>query len=706
MTEPSNRYCGRLRIPPPTVEAAAARPDVNLFLLMVVALLERGSPMRLDEIVARLERAALPPRHRKGDLHAVLRKAWHGQPPIVRDTGDRLALDLLHYDWPHLLFSIGSRPPLVAPLATLDVPEPPDTVSLSAEEVEAAFKGRWLYACSTSRQAAAVLEAAGESLTVEAINARLFQLTPHTGGIRDDSIRSWRSDLIAIDAAGSLRMNPASAAAPAFRREIRRMARPRLRAAADRAHFETQRRRVEEAQKAEEQRELEDARAARRALVHIVPGGAAARAAALIDAQGRSLRVCAGDDGLRELAATLESFDLLAGVDLRPSLRALGLDPERWLLAELRPSDRTHRPTDRVRITVTLNGIVRATTGASRGPAGPEAWQRMLDTGRRAAIERRLVSEAQSLFALYEYGVLHGGVRVRGRPGDRLLPVAWGMRGDPDAHSILDAAERTWTPLDAVFDPPVGRSSRPAEHLPDPWARARRVDVVERDWPYLMVREADQLMSVDVHGLFALRVTTPSAAARLRPRHSFSFDGRVCQVKVTLEGIDPPIWRRLVVPVWMTLDRLHAVLQASLGWTDSHLHVFEIDGERIGVPYEPHDLVEIYTRSGRLVRLLDVVERDCRRFVYEYDFGDSWRHEIEIEDVREPGDEGGVRCVDGARACPPEDCGGIGGYARLLEILFDPTHEEFDESREWVGPDFEPERFDLRAINARLMRLD
>ena len=212
-------------------------------------------------------------------------------------------------------------------------------------------------------------------------------------------------------------------------------------------------------------------------------------------------------------------------------------------------------------------------------------------------------------------------------------------------------------------------------------------------------------MSVEVHRLFALRVTTPSAAARLRRRHSFSFDQRVCQLKVALRGIDPPIWRRLIVPVWTTLDRLHAVLQAALGWTDSHLHVFEIDGERIGVPYELHDLAEVYTRSGRLVRLLDVVERGCRRFVYEYDFGDSWRHEVDVEDVREPGDEGGARCLDGARACPPEDCGGIGGYARLLEILFDPAHEEFDELRGWVGPDFQPERFDLLAVNDRLMRL-
>ncbi len=705
MTDSSNRYCQRLRIPVPTVESAAAQPEVNLFLLMVVALLEHGSPMSLDLVAARLERASLSRRLVKGDLRSAMRKAWHGRPPIVRDTDDRLALDLLFSDWWRLLLQIGSRPPRFVPPPKLEVRLPPDEVPLSAEEVEAAFKDRWLWSCSAIRQAAAVLEAADAPLTLEEIDARLHQLSSHGAGLRHESISSWRSDLVVVEPAGTLRMNPASAAARAFRRDIRRMAGPRLRAAVERASFEAKRPGIDKAREAEERREMEDARATRRALVHIVPGHGLAQAAALIDAQARSVRVFMGED-LPELGSILESFDLLTGLDLRPSLRALGLDPERWLLAEMRPTDRTHRPTDRIRVPVTLDGIVRATTGARRAPAGPEEWQRLFDTGRRAAIEKRLATDAQTLFALYEYGVLHGGVRVRARTDDRLLPVSWGLRGDADVHSILDVAVRTWTPLDAVIGPPVEQAPRLlSEGLADPWSRAIRVDVVERAGPRLIARTADGLMELDAHNLFALRLTTPSAAAAVRPGHSFSFDRRVCQLKVTLVGIEPPIWRRLIVPAWTTLDRLHAVLQVALGWTDSHLHVFEIDRERIGIPYEMEDLVGVYTRSGRLVHLLDVVERGCRRFVYEYDFGDSWRHVVEVEDVREPGDERGARCLDGARACPPEDCGGIGGYERLLEVLFDPAHEEFEELRTWVGPDFQPERFDVRAVNDRLARL-
>jgi hypothetical protein len=102
------------------------------------------------------------------------------------------------------------------------------------------------------------------------------------------------------------------------------------------------------------------------------------------------------------------------------------------------------------------------------------------------------------------------------------------------------------------------------------------------------------------------------------------------------------------------------------------------------------------------VTLGDVIDHGISRFGYEYDFGDSWLHTIEVEEVRpERGDGGWARCLDGARACPPEDCGGVGGHARLLEVLFDPRHPEFDETRRRAG-NFEPDRFDLRAANAAM----
>ena len=98
----------------------------------------------------------------------------------------------------------------------------------------------------------------------------------------------------------------------------------------------------------------------------------------------------------------------------------------------------------------------------------------------------------------------------------------------------------------------------------------------------------------------------------------------------------------------------------------------------------------------------DLIALGYRQFAYDCDFGDGWTHTVRIDSVGDHHDGPGLACLDGARACPPEDCGGIGGYAHLLEVLFDPRHEEFESLREWVGPGFEPERFDVREVNRRL----
>jgi hypothetical protein len=131
--------------------------------------------------------------------------------------------------------------------------------------------------------------------------------------------------------------------------------------------------------------------------------------------------------------------------------------------------------------------------------------------------------------------------------------------------------------------------------------------------------------------------------------------------------------------------------------------VFEVGDERIAVPFELEQLADgSITRSARLVTLGDVIDHGFGRFGYVYDLGDSWRHRVDIEDVRDDVDGGGwARCLGGARSCPPEDCGGVEGYARLLDLLFDPHHPEFGEVRRWVGR-FEPDRFDIREVNAAL----
>jgi hypothetical protein len=400
-------------------------------------------------------------------------------------------------------------------------------------------------------------------------------------------------------------------------------------------------------------------------------------------------------EAMSELPAHLEAFDFLAGVDLRPSLRSIGLNPDRWWLAELRPTQRTLRPSDQGAVAVSLSATVQATTGKRRIPADAKTWKPLLAARSTTRLAARLEGEAQALLALYEYGALHGGVRIRRRPGDRLLPVSWSLAGDSDFESFVSASARHWLPVEIV----VG----PSADLADPWPAAASVTIVERDRDVFFVREGDEVRALDPSDIRAIRLPAGPTTPIVGPRHWFHHDRRTCRLTVTLDEIQPPIWRRLEVPASVTLAKLHELLQAALGWTNSHLHVFEIGGERIAVPYDLDQLTEgELTRSARLVKLGDVVDHGFRRFGYEYDFGDSWHHTIEIEDVRDERDgDSWARCLGGARACPPEDCGGTDGYARLLEILFDPRHPEFEELRTWAGR-FEPDRFDLRAVNAAL----
>lgn len=173
-------------------------------------------------------------------------------------------------------------------------------------------------------------------------------------------------------------------------------------------------------------------------------------------------------------------------------------------------------------------------------------------------------------------------------------------------------------------------------------------------------------------------------------------------IHIRLSDIEPAVWRRFSVPRDITLANLHHVIQCVMGWQDDHLHAFVIGRKR----YEP-----VYTESIRfapapvdesIVRLNGVAKPKAR-FRYQYDFGDNWLHELVIErETAAPANEWQAICLAGENACPPEDCGGPGGYADLLEILGDPQHEQHEDIVEWLGEDFDPGRFDLAGINAHL----
>jgi len=179
---------------------------------------------------------------------------------------------------------------------------------------------------------------------------------------------------------------------------------------------------------------------------------------------------------------------------------------------------------------------------------------------------------------------------------------------------------------------------------------------------------------------------------------------RVHQLKVTLRGTNPPIWRRIVIDGGETLSHLHSVIQAAFGWYDAHLHDFEIDGVRYGISDED-DWAPV--KDERRVSIDQAIGDGHSKIRYSYDFGDDWDHDISIEKTLLSDDVARVPdCVGGRRACPPEDCGGPWGYRELLEILGDPTHREHGERLEWAGGPIDPDAFDPEdfADNLRLQQ--
>jgi len=183
----------------------------------------------------------------------------------------------------------------------------------------------------------------------------------------------------------------------------------------------------------------------------------------------------------------------------------------------------------------------------------------------------------------------------------------------------------------------------------------------------------------------------------------------IYHLKVTLLGTKPAIWRRLQVPGNASLGWLHAVLQVSMGWTNSHLHHFMTSEARYCDPRNNEDMGFGKTpdRDESKATLAQVAPQQGTQFAYEYDFGDSWEHLVIVEKIlpSDPASVGEALCLSGARACPPEDCGGVWGYGDLLKIIKDPKHEEHGAMMEWLGGKFDPKAFDLEAVNFHLQRL-
>jgi hypothetical protein len=175
---------------------------------------------------------------------------------------------------------------------------------------------------------------------------------------------------------------------------------------------------------------------------------------------------------------------------------------------------------------------------------------------------------------------------------------------------------------------------------------------------------------------------------------------KIFELEIVLAEVEPLIWRRVQVPGEVDLAVLHEVVQSAMGWTNSHLHEFEIAGRRYGIPDPDWDAQEIVDEAeGKLFRLV----KQGDRFAYLYDFGDNWAHHLSVDKVvaAEPGVRY-PRCIAGQGACPPEDVGGPWGYEEFQAALSDPSHPEHDERLEWAGGPFDPQHFDLEEADRAL----
>ena len=162
----------------------------------------------------------------------------------------------------------------------------------------------------------------------------------------------------------------------------------------------------------------------------------------------------------------------------------------------------------------------------------------------------------------------------------------------------------------------------------------------------------------------------------------------VLQMRITLADVDgPPVWRQVVIPAGCTLDRVNSVIQAAMGWQNSHLHMFRIAGRDYG---PAHPEIELETLDEKQFRIDDLMKTGDVAG-NEYDFGDGWEHELAVE-ASATADAVTVypACTGGEGAWPPEDCGGPGGFAELKELLAGPPSPERKEMRVWAGEDYDP----------------
>jgi hypothetical protein len=498
MPSSANTYCARLNIPVRRVEDFLDKKDVKLVDLLIVALLERGGPATLEQIADRLSAAGV--QAGTDDMVYSLKKAWHGMQPVYRAPDGRLGLDLASYAMRRVLFKLNWEERRPAPSPPLPEPEVlPDDVPLSEDELRWAFGQRSISSVSGLRQAAAVLDARREPMTVEDLESYLSKLTPHRSRLSADLGR-WRKSYLRVDAEGRLSLEATAPEVPAMRRAVRTLAR----AGQMEEAIREQQHRYHEVRKAELAVEQEQARREaarlRRAVLRIVPDQGPPAAAALLDVAARAIKTFVGDE-LAQLPAAIAAFDLVAALRVREALYSAGIsDPDRFRLVDLQSPQKTRRLNRQGRcLTITPEMLITSSTGISRPLGEPARLAAYLAEGAEGKLRRRIESDVKALFAFYNYGVLHGHVRLRWGFLDEGLPVDWALPGDMHVYEVLNACRAAGRPVDLVWGSAPGWA--------DPWSRARSARVIAVDSGCVVVESEGQQWSLSRDEIQAVRPT-------------------------------------------------------------------------------------------------------------------------------------------------------------------------------------------------------
>jgi hypothetical protein len=474
-----NPWCNVLGIATPRLDLVKDHREANVYALLLVALLEKGLPMTLVEVAAHFEAAGIAD---AASALAALKRCKPGRPPVYRD-GDRYHLDPHNDELDLWAFRLGLRPPKVPRLQVVrPAPEPPSSpdAPLSLDDLRAAWNDASLYSWSSVRVVLAILDAnRGPMLPHDVVDfvakqTKWHLLQPDSAkfGHRGCPIEVLRDGRWVIAAEADQALLSARKAVRARLDVVNRNAANRPDPVVLKANFMA----------VERKRAAHAAELARmsRALLAAFPIGHP-RAVALLDVGLRTIETFV-DEEIANLRERLLAYDIIAAVDVRALLRAIGFDPGERRLGELRPPQKSKQINRSGRaLSITTELLVQGTCGISQ-PFGDEAkLSGYLQTGQLGKLRHRLEADAKSLFALYQYGRLHGVVRLRWGFLDDSIPAPWVYRDEIELYRLKEQALKRGIPLEAVLGHAPGWT--------DPWTRVQTLRVMKDGWQLLLADE-------------------------------------------------------------------------------------------------------------------------------------------------------------------------------------------------------------------------